>query len=93
MIPINDPEKFVERWGNWWYIREFDYLPAPLEYYNMNITSKFMQEVVHRNFELFRSKEEALETSYQIRKLRNIRPYSFDEKTMENHKNDNKIVL
>lgn len=93
MIPINNPEKFIEKHGKWWYLREFDYLPAPLEYYNMNITKKFMQEVSHSNFELFRSKEKALEASYQIRKLRNIIPYSFDEKTMQNHKNDNKIIL
>ena len=88
MIPRNNPEKFIERWGNWWYIREFDYLPEPLEYYERNITTEFMNEVAKGTFELFRTKEKALEASYQIRKFRNMNPYSFDEKVMANHLKD-----
>lgn len=74
MIPKNNPEKFVKQYGKWWYLREFDYLPEPLEYYENNITLQFMQEVHKGRFDIFSSKEEALEASYQIRKLRNISP-------------------
>ena len=88
MIPRNNQKKFIEEYGHLWYIREFDYLPEPLEYYDRNISTLFMREAAKGLFELFRTKESADEASYQIRKERGIKPYSFNEELMNKHKND-----
>ena len=79
MIPKNNPEKFITTYGNWWYLREFDYLPEPLEYYNKNISSEFMSCVKEGKFDLFQSLEDAKLASYEIRKERNMIPFTFDE--------------
>ena len=80
MVPKNNPTKFIDAYGDWWFIREFDYLPQQLKYYDKSITQEFMKYALLNKFDLFANKEEALEASYQIRKFRNIKPYSFDEK-------------
>lgn len=90
MVPRNNPKKFVERWGEWWYIREFDYLPEPLKYYDRNISTLFMREAANGHFDLFRTREAAMDASYHIRLERGIEPFSFDRDYLFSHELEEK---
>ena len=72
MIPNKNPKEFVDTFGEWWYLREFDYLPEPLELYNRNITLEFMLEAKQGTFDLFKTKEEAIIASLLIRLQRGM---------------------
>ena len=85
MIPKNNQQKFIEKYGELYYIREFDYLPEPLKYYDRNISTEFMKNVEEGHFELFKTKEEAANASYEIRRLRGIVPFSFDREHIFDH--------
>lgn len=74
MIPRNNPEKFVEKYGDLWYLREFDYLPEQLKYYSHNIRANFMKNVQKedRLFDIFHTREEAQKASDDIRRVREL---------------------
>ena len=88
MVPTKNKEEFLNRYGKLWYLREFDYLPQELTYYDKNLTKDFFICVNKRLFEIFDNKEDAYEASYQVRKLRGIKPYTFDENIMKKHFNE-----
>ena len=77
MIPANNPEKWVERHGDLWYLRDFDYLPAQLKYCTHNISEIFMRAVGEfgpdRHFDIFVSKEDAQAASNIVRKTRGMK--------------------
>jgi hypothetical protein len=72
MIPKKDIERFEKTYGEWWFLREFDFLPEKLSYYGMNITSEFFDEARKNNFLLFRFREEAEKVSDEVRELTGI---------------------
>ena len=43
MVPKNNKEEFIKRYGNWWYLREFDFLPENLANYEQNMTAERME--------------------------------------------------
>lgn len=62
--------------GNKWYIREFDYRPQQLKYYRVNLSDEFMSLTYGKNkqFDLFQTKEEAIQAANQIRAMRGMKP-------------------
>jgi len=43
MIPKNNKDKFIEKYGNLWYLREFDFMPENLADYHQNMTEARMK--------------------------------------------------
>lgn len=69
MIPKNNIELFVRKYGHLWFLRDFDYLPERLEYYDRCLSTEFMKEVEKGNFKVFKTEEEARAASKQVRSV------------------------
>ena len=68
MIPRNNQEKFIEKFGHLWYLRDFDFLPEPLELYMHNLKYSYINECLMMHVgKIFITKEEAIEASRKIR--------------------------
>lgn len=84
MIPRNNPEKFLKDVGRWWYIREFDYLPEPLEYYSKNLSTSAINLIINSQhgyrseWRLFKSYADAKKASNDIRKTLGLKPKFVD---------------
>lgn len=81
MIPSKNPKKFVEEYGNWWYLREFDYLPEPLEYYDRNLNPSALCFIMCSAKEsgcwrLFDNEEEAKKASCRVRETLGLYPHN-----------------
>ena len=73
MVPCNNPEEFVREHGHWWYLREFDFLPEPLEFYDGYLSSNAIELIYESRFNykkwaLFTTLKDAREASNKVRK-------------------------
>jgi hypothetical protein len=48
MIPKKNKKKFVEEYGNWWYLREFDFRVENLADYEYPISIEMMRIICER---------------------------------------------
>lgn len=79
MIPRDNRNLFKNRYGEWWYLREFDYLPESILDYSKNISASFIHSwKKDKVFDLFETKEEAIAASYKIRRERGLMPFPYE---------------
>ena len=63
-----EQKKFVERYGHNWYLRDFDYLPEPLENCPHNISDRYMKTLMEGETAIiFDSLEDAYTASNNVR--------------------------
>lgn len=72
-------EKFIEKFGHWWYIRDLDFLPQPCEDYMkaFKMDGKWLDLVNEGKWKAFNNLEEARKASNAIRKIMNMEEYKF----------------
>lgn len=76
MVPNKNPEKFVEKYGQKWFLREFDFLPERLEFYNRNLSKDAINEIQRGvNWKVFDNLEEAKKASDAARVAVGLKPY------------------
>lgn len=70
MIPKNNKEKFVKRYGNLWYLRDLDFFPENLAECGYNMTVGRMDIVFSRDrrWAVYDDYDEAVEASKKVRK-------------------------
>ena len=74
MVPCNNPEEFIIKHGHWWYLREFDFLPEPLEFYDGYLSRESMELIYgsqfsYKKWALFTTLKEARKASNNVRKI------------------------
>lgn len=69
MIPRNNKKKFIEKYGYKWYLRDFDYYPAPLENMWMEWGENQWDGVRKNTLKVFDNMNDAYLASYEVRKL------------------------
>lgn len=74
MTPRNNPKKFVQKWGNLWYLREFDYLPEHLAFYPHNLRKEQIEYGV-KNWAFFNDYEKAVQASIEVRKVLGLKQH------------------
>lgn len=69
MIPKNNREKFIGKYGNWWYLRDLDLMPENLADCGYNITIERMRTVMKtpRQWAVYDNYGEAVEASIKAR--------------------------
>lgn len=72
-------EKFIEKFGHWWYIRDLDFLPQPCEDYMkaFKMDGKWLDLVNKGGWKAFNNLEEARKASNAIRKIMGMEEYKF----------------
>lgn len=69
MIPKNNKEKFVKKYGNWWYLRDLDFLVENLADCGYDMTVKRMKIVRDGNqWAVYDNYYEAVDASKLVRK-------------------------
>ncbi len=69
MIPKNNKEKFVKKYGNWWYLRDLDFLPMNLADCGYNMTTERMRIVREgKEWAVYDNYFEAVQNSIVVRK-------------------------
>ena len=64
--------------ADWWYLREFDFLPENLAYYGKHLSKDAQNEILSQErWRLFRSKEEAQKACNRVRTALGLNPYPF----------------
>lgn len=78
MIPSKNPQKFVKDYGHWWFLREFDYFPEPLEYYDKNLSVSALELIMDSKesyrWRLFDNEKDAKEASNKVRESLKLVP-------------------
>ena len=70
MIPKNNKEKFVEKYGNWWYLRDLDFLVENLADCEYNMTYERMDIVFDgKLWAVYDNYDEAVEASKKVRRV------------------------
>ena len=75
MVPLKNKKKFVQEYGNLWYLREFDHLPEPLELYDKDINDTVLELIKDGKFDgwaIFNSLGDAKSASAAVRRLLGI---------------------
>lgn len=75
MIPLKNKKKFVQEYGNLWYLREFDHLPEPLELYDKDISDTILKLIKGGTWDgwaIFNSIGDAKSASAAVRHLLGI---------------------
>lgn len=76
MVPNKNPLKFIEKHGQKWFLREFDFLPERLEYYNKNLSKDALIEIERGvNWKVFDTLDEAKEACDKVRETVGLKPY------------------
>ena len=72
-------ERFIEKFGHWWYIRDLDFLPQPCEDYMkaFKMDGKWLNLVNEGRWKAFNNLEEARKASNIIRKAMGMKEYIF----------------
>jgi len=72
-------ERFIEKFGHWWYIRDLDFLPQPCEDYMkaFKMDGKWLDLVNEGKWKAFNNLEEARKASNIIRKAMGMKEYIF----------------
>lgn len=70
MIPKNNKERFVKKYGNWWYLRDLDFLVENLADCGYNMTVERMNVVKSKDklWAVYDNYYEAVEASKAVRK-------------------------
>lgn len=84
MIPKNNKEKFVKKYGNWWYLRDLDFLVENLADCGYNMTAERMRIVCEgKEWAVYDNYHEAVEVSRKVRKTLGFRESDYpDRQTM-----------
>lgn len=84
MIPKNNKEKFVKKYGNWWYLRDLDFLPMNLADCGYNMTEKRMRIVREgKEWAVYDKYHNAVEASMKVRRALGFRDSEYpDSQTM-----------
>lgn len=70
MIPKNNKEKFVKKYGNWWYLRDLDFFPMNLADCGYNMTAERMSIVREgKEWAVYDNYHEAVEASKKVRRV------------------------
>lgn len=70
MIPKNNKEKFLKKYGNWWYLRDLDFLVENLADCGYNMTTESMKIVCGGNcWAVYNNYDEAVKASKKVRKV------------------------
>lgn len=92
MLNIEEQKKFVETFGNRWYLRDLDYLPEPLECYPHNLKSSCVKELNEGKVgRIFNSWDDACEASNKVREILGLEKYDFNYK--RKRKDDIKVNI
>ena len=69
MIPKNNKEEFIKRYGNWWYLREFDFFPQNLADYEQNMTTERMEIALSfkKPWAIYGNYHDAVQASIEVR--------------------------
>lgn len=68
MIPKNNKKKFIEKYGNWWYLRDFDFLVENLANSGYNMTVERMKVIMgKKSWAVYDNYYEAVEASKKVR--------------------------
>lgn len=70
MIPSKNRQKFYDRFGEVYYLREFDFLPEPIVIYPQNLKYGYIEGCIaekHGYGKLFYTREEAADASNRVR--------------------------
>lgn len=68
MIPKNNKERFVKKYGNWWYLRDLDFLVENLADCGYNMTVERMEVVRGGNqWAVYNNYDEAVKASKNVR--------------------------
>ena len=67
MIPNYYPDKFIEKYGYKWYLRDFDYYPYPLEFYPHEFGKNQWEGVKENKLKIFDNLNDAMLASYDVR--------------------------
>lgn len=68
MIPKNNKKKFIEKYGNWWYLRDFDFLVENLANSGYNMTVERMKVIMgKKSWAVYDNYNEAVEASKKVR--------------------------
>jgi len=72
-------EKFIEKFGHWWYIRDLDFMPQPCEDYMkaFKLDGKWLDLVKSGRWLAFNNLEEARKASNAIRKIMGMEEHKF----------------
>lgn len=81
MVPAKNRELFKKRYGEFWFLRDFDYRPMSILDYTGSVSAFFVHyclncldgKIKDRNFDLFATREEAERASQDIRTLRKMK--------------------
>lgn len=69
MIPKNNKEKFVKKYGNWWYLRDLDFFPMNLADCGYNMTAERMRIVREgKEWAVYDNYYKAVEASRKVRR-------------------------
>lgn len=81
MIPKNDKEKFVKKYGNWWYLRDLDFLVENLADCGYNMTVDRMRIVREgKEWAVYDNYYEAVEASRKVRKALGFRESEYPDR-------------
>ena len=87
-------KKFVERYGHKWYLRDFDYLPEPLEYSHYDISDRYMKVLKEGETAIiFDTLEDATKASNTVRTSLGLSMIinDYGEKVEKQHFNPRKV--
>ena len=79
-------ERFIEKFGYWWYIRDLDFLPQPCEDYMQafKMSGKWLDLIKEGKWIAFNNFETACQASNTIRKSMGMTEYDFTEQIKYN---------
>ena len=72
MIPSKNKQKFYDRFGEVYYLREFDFLPEPIVMYPQNLKYDYIEGCIAEKYgygKLFYTREEAANASNKVREM------------------------
>lgn len=84
--PKSKKERFIEKFGYWWYIRDLDFLPQPCEDYMQafKMSGKWLDLIKEGKWIAFNDFETACQASNTIRKSMGMTEYDFTEQIKYN---------
>lgn len=87
MIPKNNKEKFVKKYGNWWYLRDLDFLVENLSDCGYDMTVERMKIVRNGNqWAVYDNYYEAVDTSKLVRKTLGLPEVEYPPKDCKTYK-------
>jgi len=89
MIPKNNKEKFVKKYGNWWYLRDLDFLVENLADCGYDMTVERMKIVRNGNrWAVYDNYYEAVDTSKLVRETLGLPEVEYPPKDCKTYRFD-----